>query len=655
MRVGQPQRRVALVGAALALLLGATPAAARISTVSPIDGPSATILELGGVAMAPDGTGGLVYRRREADGRTHIFASRFDGATWSAPMRVDRGQRFDSSWPAIAAAGGGRLVVVWVQEFGTNTDRLFGASLDPGSKGFQAPVPVDTNVGEAIATYPTVAMNRAGAAYVVYRVVNSTSETNTALPPGTVDADYRVARTSGQFWSVIGQPIDRNVAAAQSTPTAANRPRIGVDVAGNAVVAWQEPDESQLDRVWARRVFGGTLGITLQVSPSERDGVRVEGEVDQFDLDVAGFGQAVVGYRELGAGKDAARNARLWSNAIPESFSPSAAAFAGSRLADGGPAAGTPLDEPPGRVAVTTTPSGAVAGAFSIGNASVVVAGDDRGIGPAARLDDATSVVPGDPVVETGTDGSAAYAWKARQGRVGGVAVREARADGVPTTRVLSAERGGFVTDLRSAGSGLGDAALAWVQGEGDNTQLVAALVDAPPAQFAASAPLEWTRDPAIKISWDTAPHAVGGVTYDVTVDDDQVLAGLGATRATLTAAQAEDGRRTLVVIARDAAGQETESLPAELMVDRRAPTATVTAPRRGRRITVAITDGAAGESSGASAAGTTVSFGDGRRLRGRVSRIAHRYQRPGRYRVTIQTRDRVGNRRTVRRSVVIR
>lgn len=657
MRVGQ--HRSAVRGALLSFVLlavGGGPAAdARISAVTPIDGPSASILELGGVAMAADGTGGLVYRRRDADGRTHIYASRFDGTTWSAAARVDRGQRFDSSWPAIAAAGGGRLVVVWVQEFGTGTDRLFAASLDPGATGFQAPVPVDLNVGEAIATYPTVAMNRAGAAYVVYRVVNSTAETNTALPPGTVDADHRIARTAGQFWSVVGQPIDRNPSAPQATPTERNRPRIGVDVTGNAVVAWHEPDDTQVDRVWARRVFGGTLGITLQVSPSVRGGAPVKGGVDQFDLDVAGFGQAVVGFRELGSGVDAARDARLWTNAIPESFSPTAAAFAGERIADGGPPAGGRLDEPPGTVRVATTPSGNVANAFAVGVASVLVAGDDRGVGPASRLDDASGSVSGDPVLEIAQDGAGAFAWKTRQGRVGGVVVRERRADGVLTTRTLAAPRGGAVTDLRSAGSGLGDAALAWVQGEGDGTQIATAVVDAPPAQFAASAPIGWTRDAAVRIGWDVAPHAVGGVRYDVTVDDDQVQENLATTRAVLTREQTDDGRRTLVVIARDAAGQETESLPAEIMIDRTAPTVAVTVPRRGRRIGVTVSDGAAGESSGASAAGTTVSFGDGKRLRGRVTRIAHRYARPGRYRVTVQTRDRVGNRRTVRRSVVIR
>ncbi len=107
------------------LLLPAT-AAASISAVTPIDGPSADIVDFGGVAMAPDGTGGIVYRKR-VDGRTHIFAAQFDGTRWRAPQRVDGGQRFDSSWPAIGAGNGGRLVVAWVQEFGPSSDRMYSA------------------------------------------------------------------------------------------------------------------------------------------------------------------------------------------------------------------------------------------------------------------------------------------------------------------------------------------------------------------------------------------------------------------------------------------------------------------------------------------------------------------------------------------------
>ena len=112
-----------ILGVILACLLLPATAAASISAVTPIDGPSGDIVDFGGTAMASDGTGGIVYRKR-AEGRTHIFAAQFDGSRWRAPQRVDGGQRFDSSWPVIGAGNGGRLVVAWVQEFGPASDSM---------------------------------------------------------------------------------------------------------------------------------------------------------------------------------------------------------------------------------------------------------------------------------------------------------------------------------------------------------------------------------------------------------------------------------------------------------------------------------------------------------------------------------------------------
>jgi hypothetical protein len=124
---------------------------ALISPVATIDGPSAEIVELGGVAMAADGTGGIVYRKR-VEGRAHIFAALYSNGQWGPAQRVDVGQAFESSFPAIAAGEGGRLVVVWTNHYSSTTDGLFSAALEPGSTGFQKPVPIDLDIGQAIGT-----------------------------------------------------------------------------------------------------------------------------------------------------------------------------------------------------------------------------------------------------------------------------------------------------------------------------------------------------------------------------------------------------------------------------------------------------------------------------------------------------------------------
>ena len=115
--------RASCVSIAVLLLCAAT-AQAEISPVAPIDGPSAEIVELGGAAMAADGTGGIVYRKR-VEGRAHIFASQYVNDKWEAPQRVDVGEKFESSFPAIAAGEGGRLLVVWANHYSSTTDGLF--------------------------------------------------------------------------------------------------------------------------------------------------------------------------------------------------------------------------------------------------------------------------------------------------------------------------------------------------------------------------------------------------------------------------------------------------------------------------------------------------------------------------------------------------
>jgi hypothetical protein len=165
-------------------------AAAIVSDVHPIDGPSAEVIDVADAAMSEDGTGGVVYLKRVND-YAHVFVAQFRGGSWGPAQRVDVGQAFDSSWARIGAGDGGRQVVTWVLVFGIESDRMFSATLDPGASGFQAPVPIDFNVGEATATYPDLAMARGGPAYLAYRVITNLSPAN---PPGYVGAPSRLPK-----------------------------------------------------------------------------------------------------------------------------------------------------------------------------------------------------------------------------------------------------------------------------------------------------------------------------------------------------------------------------------------------------------------------------------------------------------------------------
>jgi hypothetical protein len=656
---------VAVIGCLL-VLASPTTARAVVSDVQPIDGPSAAVIDVSDAAMSEDGTGGIVYLRRVGE-RAHVFAAQFRDGAWRASQRIDVGQNFDSSWARIGAGDGGRLVVTWVQEFGLESDRLFSATLDPGAKGFQAPVPIDFNVGEATSTYPDLTMARGGYAYLVYRVITDTSPSN---PPGYVGADTRVARYNGRLWSVLGTPVDRSIATPVRLPTEQNAPRVGIDVQGSGVVTWQEPDDEFVDRVWARRLFGTSVGIPLQVSPSSWEGAPLRGPADAFSLDVSGFGEASVAFRQQPGQASKLDAPRVMVNESPDVFSELSGSFGEPLLADGGSrgALGAP--------SVGVDPRGLFVTGFSSGAVSLLGAGDDASGGDVERLDAGTSSVAGDPQVDLAETGAAVAAWREQRGAVGLVTIQERRADGVVEPTELSAPQGGAVGRIVLGGSGLGDAIVAWQQGSTANTQVAATVVDAPPDPFLVLLPEGWQRGRKIRIAWDHSLNAVSSVRYSVSVDDEPVVEDRRRLRTALTPDDIGNGRHKIQIFAIDAAGQETGSRLGRLRVDRRAPR--VTLRRRGRRLTVIVRDGPRRSTSGVRRGSVRVSFGErhrggeassatrrrakrSRRRRGRAGKkravtvcVVHTYAHRGRYRLKVRARDRAGNATLLKRKVRI-
>lgn len=629
------------------LVLASTAEAGRawavVSPVQVIDGPSSDIVDFGGVAMSEDGTGGLVYRRL-VDGRPHIFAAQFADGGWRAPQRVDAGQRFDSSWPAIAAGDGGRLVVAWAQEAGA-ADRLFGATVQPGSRRFGTPVPIDLNVGDPIALHPSLAMSRGGAAYLTYVVASEDPN----LPPGTVHGELRLARFGGQLWSTFGFPLNRNPGAPVRRPTATTAPRVALDAGGNGALVFTEPDNDLIDRVWARRLFGATAGVPLRVSP-DRVGERpLRGGADGFDADVSGFGQLTVAFRQTTVPGDPLTGTRTMVAQLPESFTEGAGKVTEAALIDGVPAGETPARPEAPRVA--GLPGGQFLSVFGIGPSTFAVAAKEQGLQKPVRIDAEASTVTSTPFVDASESSAEVVAFRRLAQNRGTVVVREVRSDGVDETKTLFAPRGGAVESLDLAGSGLGDAAVGWQQGSRALTQIVAATVDAPPGEFAVNTPADFIRPRVLNLAWDPPANAIGGLRYTLTVDDDTVAEDITRTKVGLTAKQLPEGISVVSVIARDAAGQETSSSPAELKVDGRAPVARIRAASS-RRARVTIADGEQG--SGVDPASAQIAWGDGRRSSGSAA-ASHRYRRPGRYRVSVTARDAAGNVRTTRRPVTVR
>jgi PKD domain len=636
-------RARALGTAALALLvtLGmATSARATISSAQVIDGPESSIVDVGGVAMSEDGSGGIVYRKR-TDGRTHIYVAQFFGNRWRPPQRVDMGHAFDSYWPAIGAGDGGRLVVTWVQEFGAGTDRLFSASLDPGATRFQAPLAVDLNVGEATSTYPSLAMNPGGNAYLAYRVPTDAGSNQTIIP-GYLEMDARVARYNGSLWTVLGSPADRNQSVPVRAPTPENSPKVGIDVAGNGLVAFHEPDEGFVDRVWARRIFGTTYGIPLLVSPQQFGGAPLRGHADAFSLDVAGFGQGAVAFRQQPSQGSALAGPHVFVNTIPEAFSDNAGQFTGPQLADG--TSGSEPPGAPGAPAVGVTPAGVFRVAYGIGASARVTTGAETGAHPPALIGDGRGAVDTAPAIDVARSEATVTAWRARSTVV---AVQELRDDGSFTVKGVSERSGGTVNDLRLSGSGLGDGLIGFRQGDA----VSGAVVDAPPLDFAVQVPLKFTRVRRLRLAWDLAPNALSPVRYLVKVAGRTVARNVSGTAVRVPTKKLRDGLRKVTVTAIDAAGQRRAGTSAMLRLDRKKPRVRIR--RRGMTVSVRVVDGKKGRAAGVQASSVRISFGDGKR--GRKARVRHRYKRSGRYRVVVKARDRAGNRVSERRRVRVR
>lgn len=635
----------------LGLVLFCAPARGAISNAHLIDGPSADVLALGGIAMSEDGSAGLVYLKR-VDGHAHVFASRFDGRRWSPPERVDAGQRFESAWPVIGAGDRGRLVVVWAQDFGSGTDRLFSASLDPGATSFQPPVAIDFDIGEDTATYPSIAMNRGGQALLAYRYQPDVNPDPT-LPPGYVNGDVRLARYNGSVWTSLGQPADRNSAAPVRVPTAGNSPKVGIDVTGAGLVAWQEIDDDFVDRIWARRLFpSGTIGIPLPVSPARWAGRPLRGPADEFRMDEAGFGEAGVVFRQQPGQGGAFTSARTMLNEIPDQFSLTAGRFNGPRLVDGrrrtGPGPGTGA----GSASVGVDPEGGFLVTQGVGSAAYGVTGDEQSVHRQFRLDDGSGSAPPDPVADVSLEHASATAWRGGPPDDGEVVLREGRSDGVVTTSTAYAPDGGPVDDVELSGSGLGDAAIAFRQGGRENGQVMAAVIDAPPASFTVHTPIGFVRSRHYTVGWDPAPNGIGPVRYTVTVDDLQVGTPTRGLSLRLGPDDLPDGRHKVRIVATDAQGQQTVSNAGDYPIDRRAPR--IELRRRGMRVTVTVSDGKRHRTSRVDRGSVEVHWGDGHTGSG-GRKLEHRFKHRGRYRIAVRASDKAGNARALHRTVVVR
>jgi hypothetical protein len=625
-----------------------------------IDGPSEEIVGFGGIAMAEDGTGGVVYLKR-VDGVAHVFVSRYVAGHWLAAMRVDTAQPYAASEPRIGSADGGELVVVWATPFASEheqpVDELLSATLGPGGATFGPAMVVDGNIRQGIDANPDLAMSSTGQADVVYRVIR-TPEANgpTVLRAGDVDEEVRVAHFTGERWSVLGS-INRDPGIAMRPPTQANAPQIAIGPTGNGVVVWQEPEVNGVARIWARRLFGSSLDYAMLVSATTFAGSPIGEDSDAPSVAFTRLGQAEVAYRQAAGSGSPLPGPRVFVNDLPNGEASSGSEFQGAIIADPSVAGGKSASIGPPNVDIDEKESLRVL--YDSNGTPRVVEGDDLGLsgtlslGPPfvqSKEQEERAEVPSAASVMN-PEGGGVSAWPSadHQGHPA-VAVREDFPGGAVQTALVSGGAGGPIGELAVGRSGLGDGLVAFQQGPIGDAAIVTVQVTAPPETFVVSVPKGWIKPSQARIAWQPASSANGPLTYTVVLDGRRLATPPATFSLGIEPRQLGDGVHHVQLLATDAYGQSTLTPPSKLEIDGQPPLVDIAGAMQGHGVAVRVSDSL----SGVDLRAVSVSFGDGQVASGRKL-FHHRYAHAGVYTITVRARDKIGNAETVHRLVSVR
>jgi hypothetical protein len=654
------RRRAGALAAGLAVVVFALhlqSARAVILPATTIAGPSEEIVGFGGVAMAEDGSGGLVFLER-VDGVAHVFVSQYIDGHWLAPVRVDTEDQFAASWPRIGAANGGELVVVWATPFATEDGKpvqeLASATLGPGSSAFGPTTIVDPDIHEAIGTSPDLAMSSSGQADVVYRVVQERNSAIVLLRPGDIDEQVRVAHFDGERWTDLGT-INHDPGLSMRPPTQANAPQIAIGPTGNAIVVWQEPEIEGTARLFARRIFGQSLDYVMPVSATSFNGSPIDEDAEAPSVAFSRLGQAEVAYRQPAGPGSPLPGPRIFLNILPDGESSSGSEFSGAIVADSSVTGGKSAKI--GRPSIDIDEKRDMRLLYDDNGTPRVVEGSDLGLTGTVSLGPpfvGSEVAPPNELSAVSVmdpEGGGISAWpSANPQGAPAVAVREDFPGGGVQTGLISGGVGGVIGELGVGRSGLGDGLVAFQQGPLGDAAIVAAQVTAPPADFVVNVPKGFIKPSQARISWEPAASANPPVTYTVVLDGHRLATPAGAFSLTLPVAELGNGVHEVQLLATDAYGQSTLTAPVPLKIAGAPPTVQVSRAQGGFGVTVRVSDARAGVDVQA----VTVSFGDGRRAKGRLV-FHHRYAHAGVYTVVVSVRDKLGNAGTVRELVSVK
>jgi PKD domain-containing protein len=613
---------------ALAMVVALTsPAAAQPTQAPPtvIDGPSAGISSLGGLSIARDGTGGLVYLK-SVSGIPHVFVSVLGGGSFQPPVQVDGALAGASSQPVIAAGNAGVLLVGFI-----NGGQLYVVDRASTTAPFGAP---DALAGGA--SNPSLAMTNFGKAYVVFTVADGAGH------------DVRAAYYSSGAWSLEAAPL--NDTPADDAGTGSGAPAVAAAGDGVAIVAWGEGGH-----VYSRKVWGTAPSVVDE--QADVPALSGCGEVSAGDPSVAAGGDS--SYADVAFQETVSCGGVAQSQALVNRLRGSQ--YDGATAADGLSTPGTDSGIQP-EVAMTEYGQGFVTSAGQASDdAFAMELGNNGAYGPIVQVNSLPGTAA--PYAVPGIAGlfSTFVAWQQTPGTAGPSEIRlryEPRASSLGPELVLSSPAGGATDAARgiaAAGDAGGDAAVAWVQGTVGSSEIVVDQLYQPPGSATVSTVLTYSRSLQPVLRWSPASGRWGPITYTLTVDRVRVgQTGANSLRVPVALA---NGSHTWYVIASNPAGLTAGSKVGRVFVDTVPPVLKVaeSGPRRaGSDEILRLTYRDPAPASGV--AKLTIRWGDGTisHINPGAHRIPHAYRRPGRYKITVTVADRAGNQTTMVRHVKI-
>jgi hypothetical protein len=517
-------------------LAGATPpAAAGVIPATSIDGPSPDIAAVGGMALARDAGGGVVYLKR-VGGVAHVFVGLVTNGVWSAPQQIDAGLPGDSAQPVIAAAENGRVAICFL-----NGGMIYGSVRPNATQGFTPPQAIAAALSD-----PSVSMGISGAAYVSFTALDSKG------------ANVRAARLDrkGTAFDLLPSALNQSPSSLAGVG-AAKRSRVIVSGDGTGLVTWAEDGTDGRTHVHLRRVFGTQVSVVdNDATLASLDG-RPGLSADSADVGIqydSSYGWLTFrqSFNDGGALRSRVVVMELLGSALQPPVAVDSLTFPGLDAADAP------------RIAINGLGDGLVAAELQGSHA--VVAGSESGSGfaGAQQINSSPNTFVPTPVVALGQNNFGLVAWQPDPGSV------QARAfdSGTPVIQIVLSQPAFGATDVLdgfgAAADSRGDSAVAFQQGDPGSRRVVVAVNVTPPGKFSGLTTESTLRSSRVRLTWKPSPEVWSPATYTVKIDG--VL--YGTTTSTQLLTSVPPGRHHWRVTAADASGETTLSPERRLVID---------------------------------------------------------------------------------------